>query len=251
VNLLRELACADSLNKSYYANYFSDEELWLMVTRNAAASVHYDDVLGRLAPGTLADIAIFDGSSKKEHRAVIEGAPETVALVERAGKALYGDADVVNALASGCDAVSVCGASKAVCATSEAGKSFAALQTANASSYPAFFCNGAPPDEPTCTPKRPASVNGSTIYTGASSADDSDGDGIANSADNCPTVFNPIRPVDNGKQADADGDGLGDACDPCPMDGAAMTCAVMNADDVDGDGAANSEDNGPTTANAV
>lgn len=251
INLLRELACADSLNKSYYAGYFTDEQLWLMVTRNAAASVSYDDVLGRLAPGVFADIAIFDGSgaTRKEHRAVIEGAPETVALVERAGKPLYGDADVVNALAGGCDAVTICGASKAVCAMSETGKTFDALQTANASSYPAFFCNGPPAGEPTCTPSRPAAVNGSTIYTGAASADDMDGDGIANSADNCPTVFNPVRPVDNGKQADADGDGIGDACDPCPMDPAAMSCPTVDPEDVDGDGVPNGEDNCPTLAN--
>ena len=68
-------------------------------------------------------------------------------------------------------------------------------------------------------PTRPASVNGSTIYTGACPAPtDSDGDGIPDAMDNCPTVFNPIRPVDNGEQADADGDGVGDACDPCPLD---------------------------------
>ncbi len=249
INLLRELACADSLNKSYYANHFTDEQLWLMVTRNAAASVNYEDVLGELRPGAFADIAIFDGTTKKDHRAVIEGAPETVVLVERSGKALYGDADVVNALATGCDALSVCGASKSICAMSETGKTFDALQTANMSSYAPFFCNGAPPDEPTCTPKRPTSVNGSTIYTGASTPDDMDGDGIPNSADNCPTVFNPIRPVDNGAQADADGDGVGDACDPCPLDKAAMTCAVVDPDDVDGDGVSNVEDNCPTVAN--
>jgi large repetitive protein len=250
INLLRELACADSLNTTYYAKHFTDEQLWLMVTRNAAASVNYEDVLGRLAPGAFADIAIFDGSTKKEHRAVIEGAPETVVLVERAGKALYGDADVVNALATGCDAVTVCGASKSICAMSEAGKTFAALQTANTASYALFFCNGAPPDEPTCSPKRTTSVNGSSMYTGMSSADDMDGDGIANSADNCPTVFNPIRPVDGGKQADADSDGVGDACDPCPMDAAAMSCAVVDPEDVDGDGVPNGEDNCPTVANA-
>lgn len=252
INLLRELACADSLNKGYYANHFTDEELWLMVTRNAAASVSYDDVLGTLKPGAFGDIAIFDGSTKKDHRAVIEGAPETVALVERGGKALYGDADVVNALASGCDAVTVCGANKSVCAMSEAGKTFAALQTANSASYALFFCNGAPPDEPTCTPSRPAanSVNGSTTYTGMSTPDDMDGDGIANTSDNCPTVFNPVRPVDNGAQGDADGDGIGDACDPCPLDAAAMTCDVVDPADVDGDGVPNLADNCPTVANA-
>lgn len=38
---------------------------------------------------------------------------------------------------------------------------------------------------------------------------DTDGDGIPNGADNCPTTFNP-------DQADFDGDGVGDVCDNCP-----------------------------------
>ena len=38
---------------------------------------------------------------------------------------------------------------------------------------------------------------------------DSDGDGIADSADNCPTTSNPL-------QTDSDGDGIGDACDSTP-----------------------------------
>ena len=58
---------------------------------------------------------------------------------------------------------------------------------------------------------------GSTIYTGALTADDHDGDGIPDASDNCPRVFNPIRPMDHGAQPDADGDGLGDACDACPF----------------------------------
>ncbi len=47
---------------------------------------------------------------------------------------------------------------------------------------------------------------------------DTDGDGIPNASDNCPSIPNPT-------QADADGDGVGDACDPCP-----------NNPDCDGDG---------------
>ena len=39
-------------------------------------------------------------------------------------------------------------------------------------------------------------------------APDADGDGIADDADNCPTVANP-------DQLDSDGDGVGDACDAC------------------------------------
>jgi hypothetical protein len=49
---------------------------------------------------------------------------------------------------------------------------------------------------------------------------DSDGDGIADGCDNCPTVFNPT-------QEDRDADGFGTACDYCPQ---------VAGSDSDGDG---------------
>ena len=60
---------------------------------------------------------------------------------------------------------------------------------------------------------------------------DTDGDGVADENDNCPTTS-------NANQADADGDGIGDACDSTP-----------NGDDADGDGVVDSRDNCPTVAN--
>jgi hypothetical protein len=51
--------------------------------------------------------------------------------------------------------------------------------------------------------------------------DDRDGDGVADVADNCPSVANP-------DQADMDGDGVGDACDNC--------LTVANADQMNTDG---------------
>ncbi|MCY3002304.1 MAG: thrombospondin type 3 repeat-containing protein [Planctomycetota bacterium] len=50
---------------------------------------------------------------------------------------------------------------------------------------------------------------------------DSDGDGVDNCTDNCPSIA-------NANQANADGDTLGDACDNCP--------SVANANQADGDG---------------
>ncbi|HEX4457112.1 MAG TPA: thrombospondin type 3 repeat-containing protein, partial [Polyangia bacterium] len=146
------------------------------------------------------------------------------------------------------DTLSVCSADKALC-TSDISTTYSALSTTNAANYANFFC-GTPDAEPSCTPVRPASVNNSTIYTGLTSATDSDGDGIPNAMDNCPMVFNPARPLDNGVQADADGDGIGDACDACPLDKAAMTCAKVDPNDLDGDGIPNSKDNCVTVANA-
>ena len=89
---------------------------------------------------------------------------------------------------------------------------------------------------------------------------DTDGDGVIDANDNCPTVPNP-------DQADADGDGKGDACDNCPTvanasqtdsdsDGRGDVCdncpAVANASqtDTDGDGLGDACDNCPTVANA-
>jgi len=47
-------------------------------------------------------------------------------------------------------------------------------------------------------------------FSGLTGERDGDGDGILDSADNCPLVANP-------DQADRDGDGIGDVCDRCPL----------------------------------
>lgn len=64
--------------------------------------------------------------------------------------------------------------------------------------------------------------------------DDRDGDGVLNSADNCPDVA-------NADQANEDGDRFGDKCDPCPTD------RNDTPSDPDGDGVADSCDPNPTT----
>ena len=242
MNLLRELQCADSLNATYFDHHFSDEALWKMVTVNAATLTGTDDRLGVLAPGHVADITVFDARVHDGFRAVLDAEPTDVTLVMRGGVPLYGDEPVITALASDCDVVDVCGTYKQVCAQGQVGKTFDALQTAAGSAYEAFSC-GLPPGEPTCVPSRPDSVSGSTIYSGAPSATDADGDGIDDAQDNCASVFNPVRPMDGGAQPNLDSDGLGDACDPCPFDADVTTCDAPDPDDADGDGVLNAADN--------
>ncbi|WP_160174542.1 amidohydrolase family protein [Archangium violaceum] len=263
MNVLRELQCADYLNQVHYSKSFTDEELWRMVTANAADVTETAEKLGRIAPGKVADLAIFKLRSfaYSPHRAVLEAGTEDVVLTVRGGKPLYGDKNVVDGLkgADACDELPMCGTTKAVCVKSETatdttpGKDFAALKEFNKNAYELFFCRStAPTNEPTCTPQRTAtapvaaSVNGSTVYSGTRRLADSDGDGIANAEDNCPIIFNPIRPMDHGKQADSDNDGIGDACDPCPL---GTVCTAGNPADEDLDGKPNAIDNCPGVAN--
>ncbi len=251
MNLLRELKCAESLNADYLGRPFSDDQLWQMVTSAAADATQASAKIGRLAVGKVADLAVFRQHGSETYRSVLIAGPDDVVLTVRGGKVLYGDQPLVAALsADTCDAMDVCGVQKSACLSSEIGENLAALSAANASTYPLFFC-GPPTDEPTCLPQRAASnvKNGSTTYLGDLGAADSDGDGIPDSADDCPNVFNPARPMDNGVQADADVDGLGDACDPCPLNAGTSVCTTPDPNDVDGDGVPTAQDNCPADFN--
>lgn len=249
MNMLRELACAASFNDNQLGGYFSDHRIWQMATVGAARALAFDDVTGALAEGLAGDVAVFAKNGREHYTAVVDAEVADVALVLRGGLVLNGDAAVVAALEQGCDNVDVCGVSKAVCTERDTGKSLSAIEGAAAGGYPLFFC-GPPDGEPSCLPARTLandSVDGSNNYTGMSSMDDADADGIVDAEDNCPTIFNPIRPVDGGAQGDADGDGQGDVCDPCALD-ATDSCSG-SGDDVDGDGVPNDSDNCPGTAN--
>ncbi len=257
MNMLRELRCADELNSLYMNEHFSDEQLWKMATQHAAEAMAMDDAIGILATGRVADISIFaTRGTRADHRAVIEAEPQDIVLVLRGGVPLYGDADVVATLEAGCDAIDVCGTPKQACVMREIGMSLDGFQSANATTYPLFFCGGEPMNEPSCVPFRNGmgsfpspEVDGSNSYTGDLTMSDGDGDGIEDTADNCPCIFNPIRPLDEGAQADFDGDGTGDACDPCPLDMGLSGCEPPDPNDRDRDGRPNAMDNCPDDPN--
>ena len=232
-NMLRELACADEYNRDNLGGYFTDEALWKMATWNAALATGSEALIGSLEAEKVADIAVFAAGAGVYHRAVIDAQNEDVLLVVSAGRALYGESDVIGGLEDGgCESIDVCGAAREICLQQAVGTTYAALADEVSGAYPAMFCGGAPIDEPTCVPSRPGE------FTGVPSASDPDGDGLEGGADNCASVFNPLRPIDNGAQPDADGDGSGDACDDTPA-----------GEDIDGDGVVNATDNCPFRGN--
>lgn len=258
MNLLRELKCADSLNQTRFNNTLTDAQLWRTVTAGSADATSTSMRIGRLAAGRLGDVAIYRLKASGFHRSVIDAEAQDVVATIRGGKVLYGDQPLVAAFdtAGTCEALDVCGAMKAACVQGElppltgsnTADTLAKLQLANATTYALFYC-AAPPNEPSCVPERPTgnSKNGSTVYTSA--ATDTDKDGIADAMDDCPMVFNPVRPMDAMNQADADQDGVGDVCDPCPLNANTTTCTAFDPNDRDSDGVPNGTDNCPADPN--
>lgn len=240
MNVLRELACARELSVAAFDGALDDAALHAMVTSAAARAVGAERALGALRPGYLADLVMVRRRGLSPHAELVTAGAPDVELVLRGGTALYGRAELVEALGgTGCEALDVCGAAQRVC-TGDTGLTLAALRAAGEATYPLFSCD-IPPNEPPCTPARPGE------YDGVRSERDADGDGIPDTEDACPRVFDPLRPTDGGQQPDGDADGLGDACDPCPFD-EDRDCVAPPPFDADRDGIADGRDLCPRVA---
>ena len=249
MNMLREMACASEYNSRNLDNYFTVRDIWLMATWKNALALNIAEGIGAIKEGLSADITLFDLNGKTDpYESVVFGEMAGVKLVVKAGVALYGNADLMDALNGECalESMSVCDVDKKVC-LEENGKSLEELTEANVDSYPLFFCEP-PSDEPSCLPMRPA-IWEPNPYTGIPSDEDRDGDGVLNADDNCPDIFNPIRSLDSYIQADSDDDGVGDACDLCPTDTGIVTCDLVNSNDQDGDDILDLLDNCPFVSN--
>ncbi len=243
----RELQCADEwlATKGWPV---SDAELWRKSTEDAARILGLDGVLGALAPGYKADIAVF-GWSRTPYRAIISSEPEDVKLVVVGGKTLYGTTDVVTATAEHpewCETLDVCGESRSFCMkvadSGDDADTLAGIENTLASAlgsetmpsgyeyagelYPLFTCG----------------VDRDACSLAAPSADDRDGDGVVDAQDDCPGVFDP-------NQWNTDGDAFGDSCDTCPLSAESSSCEIDPAD-VDADGTPNDSDNCPWIGNA-
>ena len=236
MNPVRENLCA----KEYFVsrnNEFIDEDIWEMATTDAARSVGLDGVLGALAPGMLADMAVFTYSDRP-YQPLVDAEPESVILTVVNGHALYGTPELMDALVADqtlCEAASACGEDRMFCVREVATEDgYDALETSLTAALDAesmteelqyakellglWMCE-----------ETRADCDISQVSDG-----DSDGDGAPDATDTCPDSYNPL-------QKDYDMDGLGDSCDTCPLVPNSIECEHA-PEDVDDDGVSNDVD---------
>ncbi|TNF26566.1 MAG: hypothetical protein EP329_21020 [Deltaproteobacteria bacterium] len=116
-NLLDELRFADAWDDAHFGDILGARDLVLMTTGNAAFALALDDRLGGLAPGMLADLAVFRGGGDDPWAVVVGATPASVVLTMVGGRILYGDAALEPAAppAPGCEPIEVCGVAKFLC----------------------------------------------------------------------------------------------------------------------------------------
>jgi len=261
MNQLEELKCARKFSDKRWGGLITDRMLVEMATKNAAEAVGAGDLIGTLASGLYADVAVFAGDRGKPFASIVAARPETVRLVLIAGKPLYGDKKLMDlaGAADNCGPFVACGAAKVLCAKNtdvdEGGESLESIEKSlksvlsdakdggDAKPYayelwPLLRCGKEADELITCDTK----PNGSFSNSVEPSDKDKDGDGKPNDQDNCATIFNP-------SQDDIDGDGAGDACDSCPFAESTSPCPKLSKTDTDGDGIANDKDNCPADPN--
>ena len=136
-NLLDELRFADAWDDAHWNDLLKPRDLLAMTTTHAARVVALDAQLGTLAPGYLADLAVFAGDPTQPYDAILAARPKNVRLVMVGGVALYGDTalELAGPAQPGCEAIDICGTPKFLCAattatTDKLGQTYAQIQAA-------------------------------------------------------------------------------------------------------------------------
>ncbi|KAI1193091.1 metal dependent amidohydrolase [Nemania serpens] len=153
--MAREAACAASVAREGYGVELAPKVLWEMATRNAAVVAGFEDRLGSLEAGKLADIVVFgeaspDGSNAVDPFAQAIFAPQDkIELVLRGGKILLASSALGDLASGTCEPVAFGKSDKVACVADELGSSFEEFAASLRGVYPAVLPD-IPPDEPTC-----------------------------------------------------------------------------------------------------
>lgn len=113
-NLLEEMRFASTWDAMHWNSALSAQDLVAMTTTHAAAALALEPRLGKLAPGYLADIAVFTGDTASPFDAIVAARPADVHLVLIGGVPMYGDLDLQPS--APCETIDICGTTKFVCA---------------------------------------------------------------------------------------------------------------------------------------
>jgi hypothetical protein len=119
-NLLDEMRFADAWDNAHWNNRLSPKDLFDMASPHGAEVLALQNRLGRIAPGYLADIAVFQGARAEPYAAIVAARPKDVSLVMVGGSVLYGDLALSAAgpAAPGCETLDICGSQKFLCVAS-------------------------------------------------------------------------------------------------------------------------------------
>jgi len=97
-NNLHELKVADLWNTEIMDSYFTNYQMVEMVTSNPAAAAKWQDYVGQIKPGMVADLVVIDNFHDDPYRNLIEAIDADVRLTVVQGKALFGDQDIMTSL---------------------------------------------------------------------------------------------------------------------------------------------------------
>jgi hypothetical protein len=153
VSMAREAQCALDYSRDHLGGLLTPQDLWRMMTADAARVVRADAVLGAIESGLMADLILVQPHLSDPHEAVVRASPEHILLVMRGGVRLAGTPDLVPETA-GCELADINGETRRLCIRVDSGKAYADLlkTTADRDVWPAVF-KGAPPIEPPCVLK--------------------------------------------------------------------------------------------------
>jgi 5-methylthioadenosine/S-adenosylhomocysteine deaminase len=107
-SLLWELKVADQVNKQMFKSTLSDSDLVAMVTCNPAKLLNWQDKVGTIAAGMVADLVVVDDiKESNSYRNLIEATEANIQLVFVGGLPVYGDSATLKKLVgtSGCDTI--------------------------------------------------------------------------------------------------------------------------------------------------
>ena len=99
-NLLGELKVAWLYSQHMLGGLFSARDLVAMATRDAAAIIKWHKALGALEPGKRADVVVIDGKQGDPYEALIKAKETSIRLVMINGVARYGVPELMGALGS-------------------------------------------------------------------------------------------------------------------------------------------------------